>query len=286
MSGSRIAVVTDSAAYMPPQAVGDFNIPVISQSLIWDGEHYLDGVDIDAATFYRRLRTSKTFPTTSQPTSHEFVDFFQRVAAEEQADAIVAVLVSSKMSGTVASAEAAKLQLPDLDIRIVDTGLISMGMGFAVIAAARTAEEGGSLNEVVAAAESVRDRMHFLGVVGTLEFLHRGGRIGGAKRLLGTALNLKPLLHFQNGQLEPLAQVRTRPKALARMLDIAEEWLGRKRIAEAAVADVDCPNEGDAVASMVRARFGISKICRCTFSPVVGAHAGPGTTAFIFYTAE
>jgi fatty acid-binding protein DegV len=98
-------------------------------------------------------------------------------------------------------------------------------------------------------------------------------------------LNLKPLLHFENRQLEPLAQVRTRSKALARMLDIAEEWLEGKKIAEAAVADVDCSDEGDAVADMVRARFGISEICRCTFSPVVGSHAGPGTTAFIFYAA-
>jgi DegV family protein with EDD domain len=279
----KIAIVTDSASYMPPEAVGDLNIPAIPQTLIWDGETYRDGVDIDAPTFYSRLRTSKTFPTTSQPTVPEFVDFFQRVAAEQQTDTILAVLVSSKMSGTVASARAAKEQLPDLDIRVVDTGLISMGMGFPIIAGARAAAEGRSLDEVIAVVEDIRDRIHFLGVVGTLEYLHRGGRIGGAKRIFGTALNIKPLLHFENGQLEPLAQIRTRRKALARMLDIAEERLGGRPIAEAAVADLDCPEEGDAVTEMVKARFGISEVCRCTFSPVVGAHTGPGTTCFIFY---
>lgn len=282
----KIAIVTDSASYIPQEALSDLDIPVIPQTLIWDGETYRDGVDIDAATFYSRLRASKTFPTTSQPTVPEFVEFFERVTAEQQPDAIIAVLVSSKMSGTVPSARAAAEQLPDLDIRIVDTGLISMGMGFPIIAGARAAAEGKSLDEVIAVVEDIRDRIHFLGVVGTLEYLHRGGRIGGAKRLLGTALNLKPLLHFENGQLEPLAQIRTRRKALARMLDIAEERLGGKRIAEAAVADVDCREEGDAVADMVRARFGISDICRCTFSPVVGAHAGPGTTALIYYAED
>jgi DegV family protein with EDD domain len=262
------------------------DIPVIPQTLIWDGETYRDGVDIDAATFYSRLRASKTFPTTSQPTVPEFVKFFKWVATEKQPDTILAVLVSSKMSGTVASARAAAEQLPDLNIHIVDTGLISMGMGFPIIAGARAAAEGKSLDEVIAVVENIRDRIRFLGVVGTLEYLHRGGRIGGAKRLLGTALNLKPLLYFQDKQLEPLAQIRTRRKALARMLDIAEEWLSGKQIAEAAVADVDCREEGDAVADMVRARFGISDICRCTFSPVVGAHAGPGTTALIFYAED
>jgi len=282
----KIAIVTDSASYMPQEVLGDLDIPVIPQTLIWDGKVYRDGVDIDAATFYSRLRMSKTFPTTSQPTVPEFVKFFERVAAEQQTDTIVAVLVSSKMSGTVVSARAAKEQLPKLNIHVVDTGLISMGMGFPIIAGARAAAEGKPLDEVIATIKDIRDRIHFLGVVDTLEYLHRGGRIGGAKRLLGTALNLKPLLHFENRQLEPLAQVRTRRKALARMLDIAEERLEEKKIAEAAVADVDCPDEGDAVADLVRTRFGISEICRCTFSPVVGAHAGPGTTAFIFYAED
>lgn len=286
MTSEKIVIVTDSAAYMPQEMLDKWNIPVIPQTLIWDGETYRDGVDIDAPTFYSRLRVSKSFPTTSQPTEPEFVGFFQRVADERQTDTILAVLVSSKMSGTIASAQAAKEELPDLSIRVVDTGLISMGMGFPIIAGARAVAEGKSLDQVIAVVENVRDRIHFLGAVGTLEYLHRGGRIGGAKRLLGTALNLKPLLHFENGQLEPLAQVRTRRKAIARMIDIAEEWLGGKRMAEVAVADVDCPVEGDAVAEMVKARFGVSDICRCTFSPVVGAHAGPGTTSIIFYAED
>ena len=139
------------------------------------------------------------------------------------------------------------------------------------------------VTEVVAAAEVVRDRMHFFFAVDTLEFLHRGGRIGGAKRLLGTALKIKPLLHFRDGQIEPLAQVRTKRKAIARMLEIAEERLDGRPMAEVAVPDVDTPEEGDAVAEQVKERFGVSTVYRSTVSPVVGTHAGPGTVGLAFY---
>lgn len=281
MNNQKIVVVTDSAAYIPQEALGDLSIPVIPLWLIWDNELFRDGVDIDPPTFYRRLRESKTLPTSSQPSELEFVDFFRQVGAE--ADAIVAVLASSKISGTVDSAQAAQARLPELTIRVVDSLFISMGMGFIALAAARAAAAGKSLDEVVAAAEEIQARIHFFFAVGTLEYLHQSGRIGGAKRLLGTALKIKPLLHFEDGRIEPLAQVRTRRKALARMLDIAEERLGGKRMAEAAVPDVDTPEEGDAVAEQVRERFGVSQVYRSTVSPVVGMNAGPGTVGLVFY---
>lgn len=283
MTDQKVAVVTDSGAYIPDEALGELDIPVIPLWTLWDGERLRDSLDIDPPTFYARLRESDTFPTTSQPSSHEFVQFFRQVAEEKQTDAIVAVLISSGVSSTVATAEAAVQELPELRIRLVDSLLISMGMGFPALAAARAAEAGKSLDEVARVAEDVRDRTQLLGVVGTLEFLHRGGRIGGARRLLGTALNIKPVLHFEDGRIEPLTQVRTRRKALQRMLDEAEERLAGKPIAEAAVADVDCPAEGDRVAGMVEERFGVSPVYRCPLSPAVGAHAGPGTVCFIFY---
>jgi len=281
MSGQKIVVVTDSAAYIPEKALGDLNIPVIPLWLIWDNERFRDGVDMDPPTFYRRLRKSKTFPTSSQPSAGEFVDFFRQVAAD--ADAIVSVLASSKMSGTVSSAQAAQAQLPELTIRVVDSLSISMGMGFVALAAARAAAAGKSLDGVVAAAEEMRDGVHFLFAVDTLEYLHRGGRIGGAKRLLGTALKIKPLLHFEDGRIEALVQVRTKRKAIARMLEVAEERLGGKRMAEVAVPDIDNPDEGDAVAEQVKERFGVSTVYRSTVSPVVGTHAGPGTVGLAFY---
>ncbi len=280
MSSQRIAVVTDSSAYIPEEALGDLSIPVIPLWLHWGDERFRDGVDIDPPAFYQRLRTEKTFPTTSQPSAGEFENFFRQVGAE--ADAVVGVFISSKLSGTVPNAQAAQAQLPDRTIRIVDSLSTSMGLGFAVLAAARAAAAGRSLDAVVAAAEEMRDRMQVLFAVDTLEYLHRGGRIGGAKRLLGTALNIKPLLYLEEGLIEPLAQVRTKRKAVAQMLEVAEERLDGKRMAQVAVLDVDSPEEGDAIAGWVEERFGISPVYRTTVSPAIGTHAGPGTVGLCF----
>jgi DegV family protein with EDD domain len=281
VSNRRVVVVTDSSAYIPEEALGGLDIPVIPLWLMWGDERFRDGVDIDPPTFYQRLRTDETCPTTSQPSAGEFLDFFREVGTG--ADAVVGIFVTSKLSGTVANAQAAQAELPDVTVRVVDSLSTSMGMGFMVLAAARAAAAGRSLDEVVAAAEEMRDRVHLLFVVRTLEYLHRGGRIGGAKWLLGTALSIKPLLHLADGTIEPLAQVRTRRKAIARMLDVAEERLGGKRMAEAAVIDAGTPEEGDALAEQVRERFGISPVYRTAVSPVIGTHAGPGTVGVAFY---
>jgi len=281
MGNHKIVVVTDSSAYIPKGALEGLNVSVIPLWLIWDDERFRDGVDIDPPTFYRRLKESRTLPTSSQPSPGEFAAFFRQVAAE--ADAIISVLVSSKISGTIASAQAAQAQLPELTIRIVDSLSSSMGLGMVVLAAARAAAAGRSLDEIVAAAEGMRERMHFLFVVDTLEYLHRGGRIGGARRLLGTALRVKPILQFRDGKIESLTQARTKRKAIIRILEIVEERLGGKGMAEAAVVDIDAPGDGDAVAEMVVERFGAPVVHRSTVSPVVGIHVGPGAIGIAFY---
>ncbi len=283
MNDYKIAVVTDSSAYIPEEALGGLSIPMIPLWAIWGDERFQDGVDIDPPTFYRRLRGARVFPTTSQPSAGEFEDFFRRAGAD--ADAVVAVLITSKLSGTVANAQAALAQVPEIPVRIVDSLSTSMGLGFCVLAAARAAAAGKSLDEVVAAAEEMRDRVHLIFVVDTLEYLHRGGRIGGAKRLLGTALNVKPLLHFEDGVIEPLTQVRTKRKAIAEMLEVAEARLGGQRMAEAAAVDADSAEEGDAIAAQVQARFGLSTVYRSPVSPAIGTHAGPGTVGLAFYAA-
>lgn len=280
---SKIVIVTDSTAYIPPAAQGELHIPVIPLWLIWGDERFRDGVDIEPQVFYRRLERAKIFPTTSQPSAGEFIQFFRQVG--EEADAIVGVFISSKLSGTVPNAQAAQAQLPDIEIRIVDSLSTSMDLGFSVLAAAKAAAAGKSLDEVVAVAEDMRDRAHVFFTVDTLEYLHRGGRIGGARRFLGTALNIKPLLQVEDGLVEPLAQVRTKRKAVNRMFEIVEERLDGKRMGEASVLDVNAPAEGDALAEQAKERFGLSTVYRTGVSPVIGAHVGPGTVGIAFYAA-
>ena len=155
-----------------------------------------------------------------------------------------------------------------------------------VLAAARAVAEGKTVEEVVALAEGRRAAMNVLFVVDTLEYLFKGGRISGGKHLLGTAFNIKPILHLQEGQIKPLTQARSKPKAIARVLDIAAERLAGRHMAEVAVVDVDSPAEGDALAELVRQRFAPASLLRAGVSPVVGTHAGPGTVGMAFYGQE
>jgi DegV family protein with EDD domain len=283
MMEQSVAVVTDSTAYIPDAALGGLDIPVIPLWLIWDEDRYRDGVDIAPATFYRRLQERDTIPTTSQPSVGEFVDFYRRVAAEKQTDTIVGAYISSKISGTVASAEAAAAQVPELNVAVIDSFSTSMGLGFVALAAARAAAAGASVEDVVAVAGSVRERLTVLFAVDTLEYLHKGGRIGGAKRFLGTMLNIKPLLHLNDGCVEPMCQVRTKRRAIEEMLDTAEECLNGKPMAEVAIIDVDNREESDIVAEEVKRRFNVPTVYQTPVSPVIGTHAGPGTVGMGFY---
>jgi DegV family protein with EDD domain len=281
MSQKKIVVVTDSTAYLPEEAHNGYHIPTIPLWLLWGEDRFRDGVDIEPQAFYRRLPHVEAHPTTSQPSSGEFMQFFRQVGAE--ADAIVGIFISSKLSGTVDNALAAKAMMPEFNIRIVDSHSTSMGLGFMVMAAARAAAAGKSADEVVAIAESMRSSMNVLFAVDTLEYLHRGGRIGGAKRFLGTALNIKPILYVDNGSVEALGQARGKRKAIAQMLDYAEEQVNGSCMAEAAVIHMDAAEEAEKLAAKVRERFGISEIPQCTVSPVIGAHTGPGTVGMVFY---
>ncbi|NQU29971.1 MAG: DegV family protein [Anaerolineae bacterium] len=282
MGKAKITIVTDSSSYIPESATKGLDIAVIPLWLIWGEDNLQDGVDIQPAEFYRRLKESNTLPTSSQPSAMEFENFYKEVS--ENSDQIVSVLVSSKISGTIASARAAVNELPELSIPIVDSLNSSMGLGFAVLAAARAAAEGKSVEGVVAAAEAMKSKIQFIFIVDTLEYLHKGGRISGGKRLMGTALKIKPILQFEDGEIRPLSQARTKSKAIECVYEIIQERLGGKKIVEAAVADIDNADEADAVADQLRDQFGVTNILRADVSPVVGTHVGPGTIGIAFYT--
>jgi DegV family protein with EDD domain len=158
-----------------------------------------------------------------------------------------------------------------------------MGQGLIAVQAARAAAAGAPLAEVATSAESSRDRTNLLFVVDTLEYLHKGGRIGGAKRLLGTALNIKPILHFAEGTIQPLSQSRTKKKAISELLDIAEQRLDGSVMEEAAIVHVDCLDEANQLKEVVINRFNPTEVHISDVSPVVGTHVGPGALGLAFY---
>lgn len=284
MGSQKIAVVTDSTAYLPPEVREQLGIPVIPLHLVWGEEVLKDGVDITPVAFYQRLQAAPTMPTTSQPSAGEFVDFFRHVAEEKDTDTIVGFFISSDLSGTVASAEAAKNLLGDLNITVVDSRSTSMGLGFQAMVAAETVQAGGSVEDALEAAQRVRYRLHVLFVVDTLEFLHRGGRIGGAQRFLGTALKIKPILELENGRIESLEQVRTKKKAVARLVQIAQERKGNNPVPRAAVVHANASEACHRLQEQVQEALSPQEIYMTEVSPVIGTHTGPGTLGVAFYT--
>ncbi|HIP87234.1 MAG TPA: DegV family protein [Anaerolineales bacterium] len=280
----KIAVVTDSTAYLPPEVQERLDIPVIPLNVVWGEEVLKDGEDITPAVFYQRLRAASTMPTTSQPSAGEFVDFFRRVAEEKNTDTILGLFISADLSGTVASAEAARNLLDDLNIVVVDSRSTSMGLGFQAMAAAEVAQAGGSIEEALQAVETVRYRLHVLFVVDTLEFLHRGGRIGGAKRFLGTALKIKPILELENGRIESVEQVRTKKKAVARLVQIAQERKGNRPVSQAAVVHANASEDCRRLQEQIQEALSPQEIYITEVSPVIGTHTGPGTLGVAFYT--
>ena len=279
-SVTKIGLVTDSTAYFPPEILQRYDIRVGHQVLIWGKEEFEDGVDITPDAFYTRLKSAAVMPTTTQVTIASFQKIFAPLVAE--GTPILAILLSTKLSGTIQSAVQAKEMFPGATIEIVDSEATAMAMGFQVLEAARAAEEGRSFAEVVEIAHKAKNHTGVLFVVDTLEFLHRGGRIGGAAKLFGTALNLKPLLELQDGRIAALERVRTKAKATARLLDVLEERIGGRKPVRIAALHASAPEEARQLLAQAEKRFQPVESMLAAVSPVVGNHTGPGTIGICY----
>jgi DegV family protein with EDD domain len=278
---SRIAVVTDSTADIPRHLVEELGIHVVPQILIMGDRTWLDGIDIDPPAFYELLRTSPDFPSSSQPSVVNFQEVFTELSRD--ADGVIAVLISDELSGTLNSAHMAAENLPDLPLEIIDTRSVSIQLGLIALEVARSAAAGADLQTVAGLARSMIGRVHVYFVVDTLEYLHRGGRIGAAARLFGTALNLKPILTIKDGIVTPVTKVRSRRKAIETLFQVIEEQVAGADRVHMAVLHVAAPDEAADLAEKVEARFQPVEMIHAECGPVVGAHAGPGTLGIAFY---
>jgi DegV family protein with EDD domain len=279
---ARIAIVTDSTAYLPQALVDQYQITVAPQVLVWGEETYQDGVDIQPEEFYTRLKTAKVMPTTSQVSVVTMKGIFEKLVG--QGADVLGIFISEKFSGTMQSATQAReaLGLDAARITIVDSKASAMALGFEVLAAARAAQGGTSMAALQQLVEKSRDHMGVYFAVDTLEFLHRGGRIGGAQRFIGSALNLKPILGLRDGRIEAEDRVRTKSKALDRVLElVAKDVSGKSNIR---LATVHANAEAEAVQLLERAarEVGAIETVVASLSPVVGAHTGPGTVGLAF----
>ena len=278
----KIAFVTDSTAYIPNDLVKKYGIIVVPQVLIWGDQTYQDGVDIQPEEFYIRLKTTKVMPTTSQVSVVTMQNTFQGLV--DKGHEVLGVFISARLSGTLQSAAqgAEALGAVASKITIVDSHYTAMAMGFQVLLAVRAAEQGASLTDCVALVEKAREHVGVYFAVDTLEFLHRGGRIGGAQRFIGSALNLKPILALKDGCVEAEGRVRTKSKALDRLIELVAEHVKGKSNIHLATLHANAEKEARDLLDLASIKFGAIESVLSSVSPVVGTHAGPGTVGIAF----
>ncbi|MFN2569198.1 MAG: DegV family protein [Candidatus Dormibacteria bacterium] len=277
-----VRVVCDSTADLDPEYRRVHEIPVVALKVIFGDEVLADGVDIDPDAFYARMRTTPgSAPRTSQPSPADFEAVFREAAGA--GTTIVCTTISSELSGSLASATAARDALPQLDIRLIDSRTAGLGHNAVVRAAVAAAESGADADEVVRVVQEVTSTQQLVFTVETLEYLHRGGRIGGARALLGSLLNIKPVLHVDGGSVEALDRVRTYQRAIDRLVQELETFAGRWG-GRAAVTVGHAARAEGATALAERARaFSDGDPVVVAVGPVIGCHAGPGAFGLAFH---
>jgi len=279
---SKVALVTDSTAYIPQELIEKYHITVTPQILIWGDETFEDGIDIQPEEFYRRLKSAKIMPTTSQVSIVNMQKAFSGLI--EKGYDVLGIFISAKLSGTIQSAQQALESLGSAasKVAIVDSYSTAMAMGFQVLTAARAAADGANLADCVNLAEKARAHTGVYFAVDTLEFLHRGGRIGGAQRFLGSALNLKPILMLEDGRIEAVDRVRTRTKALDRLIELVAEKVKDKSPIRLATLHANAGQEASEVLQKASQQLQATESIFSEVSPVIGTHAGPGTIGLAY----
>jgi DegV family protein with EDD domain len=276
----ELAIVTDSTCDIPPSLIEKYGITVVPLYVIWGQEELVDGVDIDCATFYARLATDPIHPKTSQPTPGDFVRTIEAIEAQE----VVVITLSRPLSGTYESASQAAEML-DVPVHVVDSYSLSIGLGWQVLAAARAREAGAGVKGMIAAADRVRERLSLLLTVETLEYLHRGGRIGGAAKFLGSVVQLKPLLGVDHttGTLTAVEKIRTRKRALQRLVDETFRRVDLAKPMRVGILHAAALEDAQLLAEQIQSQVDPLEMITTEITPVLGVHGGPGVVGICAY---
>jgi len=268
-----VRIVTDSVADLPPQVTEELGITVVPLNVRFGDKVYRDGIDLTAEQFYDRLVHSKILPVTSVPSPGSFAEAYDKLA--EETDEILAIIVSSKLSGTYDVAlQSIGLMKRKCRVEVIDSQQAVMAEGFIVIAAAKAANTGASFDEVVDIAHRSIPRVDFRAAFDTLEYLKRGGRIGKAQALLGSILKVNPIISLKDGVVFPAGRERSRAKAIDHLYNFAMSY---SHIEEMAIEDAACPDDAETLAERLSSKFPKERIYRSKTTPVIGTHTGPGS---------
>jgi DegV family protein with EDD domain len=273
-------VVTDSSATVPEQLARELDIHIVPMVLTLGGRSYRDGIDLTPGEFYDLLQSQEHLPTTSAASVGDFHRIY--AAAARDSAGVVAIHLPPQLSSIHDTAVLASRLVDGAPIRVLNSNSVSMAQGFVVLEAARAAAAGASLDTVEARAREMMDKVHFLAILDTLEYLHRGGRIGGAAVLLGTALQIKPVLFVREGLVEPLASPRTKRKAIRLILDRIARQVGDRPL-HVAVLHAGALSEARDLQRLLTMEFVCLESFLGEFTPVMGAHTGPGLLGIAYY---
>lgn len=279
---AEVKIVTDSTAYLSPEDIAKYDVHVVPLKVIFGADSYSEGVDITTEEFYRRLAAAKTLPTTSQPSVNDFTRVYSELA--QRGHPILSIHISSKLSGTINSATAAMVELPQAQIEIVDS--LSIALRLLIAPAAEAAKKGLSLPQVKASIEKLNASINAVGALDTLEYLWKGGRIGGAKALLGTMLRIKPVLAFEGGELKVLAKTRTTRRATEYIMELMAERVKGNVPIHAIVVHTHAIEPALALQKEVQARFNCAELGLMEMGPALGTHIGPGFFGIGFYSEQ
>ena len=282
MVTGKVKIVTDSTAYLSLEEISRYDVHVVPLRVIFGTEVYCEGEDITNEEFYRRLASGGAMPTTSQPAVSDFTRVYSELS--ERGHPILSLHISSRLSGTVNSAMAARQELPQAQIEIVDARTVALRM--LIAPAAKAAVGGQGLPQLKASIEKLNACMNTVGVLNTLEYLWKGGRIGGAKALLGTILRIKPLLDFRGGEVKVLAKLRTGARAINSILELMESRVPRNKPIHASVAHTNALEWAMELQREIQNTFTCAEMDIVELGPVLGTHIGPGFFGLGFYSAE
>lgn len=277
---NKVAILTDSTAYVPQEYVDSLPIQVIPLSVVWEGKSYRDGIDMKVEDFYTRLAKSSVLPTTSQVSVNAYQEMFKKLLDEGYQ--VLTLPISSGISGSVYSAFQAKESFKTDPIEVIDTKLVSMALTFQVLTAARAAKAGASLEECKNLAIKAYDHIGVYFTVETLKYLHMGGRIGGAQRLLGTALRIKPILSIRDGKIDAVKSAITSAKAIEAMINLVEKDVAGKTPIRLSVFHANVPELAQSLLDRLIKQFNPEEAILSWVSPVVGSHVGPGTISIAY----
>ncbi len=287
---SKVAIITDSVASIPNKIIDELNIHWVAYYIHRGQEVLRDLVSIQRDEFLEWLTTAKVLPTTASPGPGDYLNMYKKIAIEEDVEDIVSIHITSKGSGAYQAAMVAKSmlkeELPDLRVDVIDSMNVSLCQGWMVMEAARAAMAGGKLDDIVRLVKQMIPVSQMIQTADTLKYLYMGGRIGLAQRLMGSLLNIKPLIGMKDGVIVPLGQARSRNRAYHMMADMVESTVGTRGKIKIAYVHAGALQEVEKIKQLVENRMEVVESMIAELSPALAVHTGPGTAGLCYYPVE